>query len=219
MNFYLPEEEETRPLGGAPAAAKLARMVRRGGVRFAFVTNGGRTDFAEAHDEGMPIGFLTYAQAIENAGFVMGSFGVPSETQVTFGDLLGQEDKLRLLAAIVRPGAETGPTTVTVTSSVDLPSVESEKAAVIVVTWVTFGDRVLLVIPAVIGKPQWEKGVDGAVQMTLPGPPQVRLARVVSVADAKSLDVTPLLDRIMQDLKAEGVQLVIGPPRPSPKAP
>jgi hypothetical protein len=85
---------------------------------------------------------------------------------------------------------------------------------VVTTWWATFGDRALLVIPAIIGKPDWRRDGDGTPRVCVSS--QVvpaRLVRVLSVAEARRLKVRPLVDAVLAGLAAEGIGLVLGPPR------
>jgi hypothetical protein len=214
MSFHLPNPGDKGPLnGGVVAAAKLVRMFRRG-VRLAIVAGKKRIEFAESRaDEAMPDEFLAYAQAIENAATVMAAFGVASETVVDCGDLAEQAQTLQALAAIAKPRGE--PISATVTfKATDSPPLGTETAAMVTAWWATFGDRALLVIPAIVSKPQWATDSDGIRRLIVSAQTApVRLTRVLSVADAKKLKVRPLLDAVMQELVTEGIGFVVGPPR------
>jgi len=188
-------------------------MFRRGGARFAVVAAEKRIEIAESQaDERMPDAFLRYAHAIENAATVMTAYGVPSETKVDFGALQEDAEKLQMLAVVAKPRGQPFSTIVTFSPGEDPPRT-TDSAAVVNVSWVTFGERALLVIVAVVGKPQWETRDDGVWRMTVSAEaPQPRLTRAFSVADAKKLKVRPLLDGVMRELEAEGAGIVVGPP-------
>jgi hypothetical protein len=58
VSFHLPDLGERRPLGAAVAAAKLARLLRRG-ARFAMVIGEKRIDLGEAvPDDQMPDSYI-----------------------------------------------------------------------------------------------------------------------------------------------------------------
>jgi hypothetical protein len=213
VSFHLPDPGERRPLGAAVAAAKLARLLRLG-ARFAIVMGEKRIDLGEAAaDEQMPDGYIAYARAIENAATVMAAFGVPSETAVDCGHLADQDEELRALAAMANPRGE--PVSATVAfNATDKPPMDTESAAVVTTWWATFGECALLVIPAVIGKPDWRTEGDGSPRVCVSSQLMpARLVRVLSVAEAKRLKVRPLLDAVLAQLAAEGIGLVLGPPR------
>jgi hypothetical protein len=152
-----------------------------------------------------------YAQAIEDAGIVMAAFGVPGDTAVDCGRLAEQGKVLHALAAVAKPSGDGVSGTVTFHRH-ENPPTEVEQAAILMTWWATFGERVLLVVPAVIGKPTFETGSDGALRMTiLSTVASARLTRVFSIAEAKKLKVESLLDPVRQSVLKEGVGLVVGP--------
>jgi hypothetical protein len=107
------------------------------------------------------------------------------------------------------------PVTATVAfSATDTPPMDTESVAVVTTWWATFGDRALLVIPAIIGKPDWRRDGKGTPLVCVSSQvAPARLVRVLSVTEARKLKVRPLIDAVLAELAAEGVGLVLGPPR------
>jgi hypothetical protein len=213
--FHLPSPTEVRTIGGALSAAKLLRMAHRGAIHLTAIHEGksiklGRLPM-QWTDSRLPRTVLDYATAIENAAIVMATFGVPSETKFAFGTLGRQAQTLQILAAAGRSG-------VTVTTSVTLDrsravDQSAKRAAVVNVQWVVFGDCALLVIPAIVGEPSWEETTEHELRMTVNARAiQPRAVRVLSAAQAPRFNARPLLEKVYQELEAEGVEIVVQPP-------
>jgi hypothetical protein len=167
VSFDLPPADRVGPLEEAVDSARLLRLTRRGGIRLVFVHGESRIEFARS-PASWPASQITsevlgYAAAIENAGIVMATFGVPSDTRIRFGTLRQQEDALRVLAAIARPSGK--PFTQCVTLGPEVAEVDRNAgpAAVLWTQWLTFGNKVLLVVLSTSGEPRWESSPDGAL--------------------------------------------------------
>lgn len=211
FKITLPEPGVVQRLHDGVDAARVLRLLSAppsSGVKLRISFGGPPLELpaASTHSE-QSAPTLAYAASIEMASLVATAFGLPQNLELDPDTLPDQSRQLALLNWAARPGQEIQIATL-LDPQPDAPEAV-RSAAILMAPLVELGNRVLLVVVAIIGTPRWENGTGGRRMVLNSKSPRVMAKKIYGPDE--DIDTSQMLEEARAQLTAEGVELVAKP--------